>query len=453
VRISLRHTTTFRLMVFASLAFIVVGGVVLGSLYWSMLFVIDGQIRGALERESADMTAAYAEGGYERLRRTVADRASPHGDAVRIYLLTGPDGSMTGNLKEWPPGAPKPGVAANIEVLHAAGTARVRTLVFPDGSRLLVGRALTERNNFRAIVGKSLLSVLAANLLIGTAGGAMLALYARRRLGQINATAEKVLEGNLSVRIATGEGGDEYDHLAQNINAMLERIQQLVATVRGVTENIAHDLRTPLNRLRGRLEVALMAPRTTDEYQAVLKRAIAESETIVDTFNGILKIARIKAGALALPHAPVNLVEVVDELADLYQAFAEEEGVTVDARPGPGKAIYVLGDAHLISQAAANLLDNAIKYSPKGGTVVIAVAEGADGASLTVADSGPGIPKEKRTAILDRFVRLESAAGKQGFGLGLSFAAAVAEWHGARLELEDNMPGLRATLHFSAAHI
>jgi SulP family sulfate permease len=207
------------------------------------------------------------------------------------------------------------------------------------------------------------------------------------------------------------------------------------------------------HRLRGRLEVALMAPRTADEYQAVLKRAIAESETIVDTFNGILKIARIKAGALALPHAPVNLVEVAEELADLYQAFAEEEGVIVEARSSPEKAVYVLGDAHLISQAAANLLDNAIKYSPKGGRVVVAVAEGADGASLTVADSGPGIPKEKRTAILDRFVRLESAAGKQGFGLGLSFAAAVAEWHGARLELEDNMPGLRATLHFSAAHI
>ena len=452
MRISLRHTTTFWLMVFASLAFIVVGGAVLGFLYWSMLFVIDGQISGALHREVSDMTAAYEKGGYERLRQTVAGRASPHEDTVRIYLLIGPDSTLTGNLKEWPvhcassPGLPR---------IPRCAMRRRRPVSahfqFADGSRLLVGRALTERSNFQAIAAESLLSVLAADLLLGTAAGALLALYARRRLGQINAIADEVLEGNLSVRIAVGEGGDEYDHLAQNINAMLDRIQRLVATVRGVSENIAHDLRTPLNRLRGRLEVALMAPRSPEEYEAVLRRAIAESDTIVGTFNGILKIARIKAGALSLPRAPVNLAEVVEELADLYEAFAEESGVAIEAKPCPLEGVYVLGDAHLISQAAANLLDNAIKYSPKGGRVVISARGGPGGATLTVEDNGPGIPEDKRIAILDRFVRLDSTASKQGFGLGLSFAAAVAEWHAARLELQDNMPGLRATLHFPAS--
>ncbi len=456
MRINLRHTTTFRLVVFACLAFIAVGGVVLGFLYWSTLSVIDAQIDGALNREMADMTAAYEKGGYERLRRTVADRASPHEDALRIYLLAGPDGVSTGNLARWPASAPEPGRAADIEVLHAAKSARVRTLAFAGGVRLLVGRTLSERNNFQAIVGASLVSVLAANLLLGAAAGTMLALYARRRLGPINATAQEVLEGNLSGRIAVGEGGDEYDHLAQNINAMLDRIQRLVATVRGVTENIAHDLRTPLNRLRGRLEVALMAPRSPEEYRAVLKRAIAESETIVGTFNGILKIARIKAGALSLPHAPVDLAEVVEELVDLYSVFAEESGVTVEVqlppRRQPGQGVFVLGDAHLISQAVANLLDNAIKYSPAGGKVIVSTVQSADGASLAVADNGPGIPEDKRIAILDRFVRLDSAAGKQGFGLGLSFVAAVAEWHGARLLLADNMPGLRASLLFPPTH-
>ncbi|MGO9171553.1 MAG: ATP-binding protein [Rhodomicrobium sp.] len=456
MRISLFHTTSFRLMVFASLAFIAVGGAVLGFLYWSMLSVIDGQIDGALAREYSDMTAAYEKGGYERLRQTVADRASPHQDTARIYMLIGPDGAHTGNLAQWPADAPNPAATADIGLLHAAKTARVRSLAFADGSRLLVGRALSERNNFQAIVEESLLSVLAANLLLGAAAGTMLALYARRRLGQINATAQVVLEGDLSGRIAVGEGGDEYDQLAQNINAMLDRIQRLVATVRGVTENIAHDLRTPLNRLRGRLEVALMSPRSPEEYQGVLKRAIAESETIVGTFNGILKIARIKAGALSLPHAPVDLAEVVEELVDLYQAFAEESGVAVEthlplAGNQPARGLFVLGDAHLISQAAANLLDNAIKYSPPGGKVIITAAQNARGTSLAVADNGPGIPEGKRTAMLDRFVRLDSETGKQGFGLGLSFAAAVAEWHGARLELADNRPGVRATLLFPAA--
>ena len=435
--------------VVAVLAFIVLGGAALGFLYLRMLLVIDGQIDGALQRECVDMIAAHERGGYESLRQTVADRASPSADAMRIYLLIGPDGSA-GNLAGWPAGAPKPGQTADVEVLHASKSARVRTLDFPGGVRLLVGRALSERTHLRNVVAESLFSVTALILLLGVVAGTMLALYARRRLGQINATTQAVLEGNLSGRVAVGEGGDEYDQIAQNINAMLDRIQGLIATVRGVTENIAHDLRTPLNRLRGRLEVALMSPRSEEEYKAVLKHAIAESETIVETFNGILKIARIKSGALALPRVPVDLAEVVRELIDLFEVFAEESGVHVEARlPSAQQAApIVLGDAHLISQAAANLLDNAIKYSSKGGTVVIEADQTPDGVSLNISDGGPGIPANKRTAMLDRFVRLDSTAGKQGFGLGLSFVAAVAEWHGARLELSDNQPGLRATLRF-----
>ncbi len=448
MQISPLQTTTFRLTVLACFAFIVLGGAVLGFLYLRMLSLIDAQIDGALQRECSGMTAAYEKGGYERLRQTIADRASPSPDALRIYLLVGPGEVITGNLAHWPASAPKPGAAADVEVPNAAKSARVRTLNFPGGVRLLMGRTLSERNLFQEIVAESLFSVLAADLLLGAAAGTLLALYARRRLGQINATAHEVLEGNLSERIEVGEGGDEYDQIAQNINAMLDRIQRLIATVRGVTENIAHDLRTPLNRLRGRLEVALMSPRSEEEYRAVLRRAIAETETIVETFNGILKIARIKAGALALPRAPVDLAEVVEELVDLYQVFAEESDVTVESKLQAGAV--VLGDAHLISQAVANLLDNAIKYSPKGGKVVIEAAQSAGRVSLTIADDGPGIPVDKRTAILDRFARLDSAAGKQGFGLGLSFVAAVAEWHGARLELSDNKPGLRATLEFPA---
>lgn len=417
-----------------------------------MLRSIDSQINQALVRESADLTAAYEKGGYDGLRQTVAARASLQQDATRIYLLIGPGGPLIGNLRRWPADAPKPGTTTEIEISHAAKTARVRTLAFSGDVHVLVGRTLSERNNLQVIVGKSLVSVLGTNLLLGATAGTLLALYARRRLGAINTTAQKVLEGNLSERIAVGEGGDEYDDLARNINAMLDRIQRLVATVRGVTENIAHDLRTPLNRLRSRMEVALMASRTPEEYRGVLKRAIAESETIVDTFNGILKIARMKAGALDLPLSNVDLVEVVEELVDLYQVFAEESGVFLEAQLPQSSAhkgaVFVLGDAHLISQAAANLLDNAIKYTPPSGTVVIAVAQTANSVSLTIADNGPGIPTEMRTAILDPYVRGEAAAGKPGFGLGLSFVSAVMEWHGAQLALADNMPGLRATLLF-----
>jgi signal transduction histidine kinase len=408
-----------------------------------------------VSRESADLTAAYERGGYDVLRQIVAYRAQVQQDAQRVYLLEGPDGTIAGNLKQWPPKAPRPGASTDIEVLHPAKTARVRTFTFPGGVRLLVGRALSERVNFRKIAGESLLFVLAANLLLGAGAGILLARYAGHRLGLINAAAREVLEGNLSGRVAVGTGGDEYDHLAQTINAMLDRIQRLMATVRGVTENIAHDLRTPLNRLHGRLETALISSHTPEEYRDVLKRAAAESETMVGTFNAMLKIARIKTGAFPLSQVPIDLTKVVEDVVDLYQAFADENGVALEVRLPPdrsraGRGAFVRGDLHLISQAAANLLDNAIKYSPPGSKAVITVTQSAEGASLIVADNGPGIPAAKRTAILDRFVRLEATAGKEGFGLGLSFVSAVAEWHGARLELTDNMPGLGAALFFPA---
>jgi len=185
----------------------------------------------------------------------------------------------------------------------------------------------------------------------------------------------------------------------------------------------------------------------------VLKLAIAESETIVGTFNAMLKIARIKAGAFPLVQGSVDLVKVAGDLVELYQVFAEESGVSLEFRlprhhNQEAPSIFVLGDLHLIAQAGANLVDNAIKYSPAGSKAVITVAQDANGASLTVTDNGPGIPAAKRTAILDRFVRLEADTNKDGFGLGLSFVSVVAEWHGAQLELTDNMPGLRAALLF-----
>src|SRR5262249_50025018 len=187
-----------------------------------------------------------------------------------------------------------PGETKDIEVAHAAGWVRARVLIFDPDIRLLIGRALTERANFQSMAGKSFLFVLAGNLLLGIAAGTLLARYADRRLEQLNSIAQKVLEGDLSVRVGVRAGGDEYDTLAQNINTMLRRVERLVAMVRGATENIAHDLRTPLNALRVKLEAALIAPRSSEDYQGVLRRAIGETEAIVATFNSILKIARIK---------------------------------------------------------------------------------------------------------------------------------------------------------------
>jgi signal transduction histidine kinase len=354
---------------------------------------------------------------------------------------------------------------------------------FEGGPELLAGRTLAERDYLKSVARKSLASVCIAYLVLGAAAGALIAKYANRRLGAINAAADKVLNGDLSVRAKLSGAGDEYDQLARNFNSMLDRIQRLIETVRGVTENIAHDLRTPLNRLRGKLELALMSQRTPEEYQAVLHRAICDTEGIVETFNGMLKIGRITSGILDLPQKRVDLAEVATELIDLYQVFAQENDVALEVQlPAGAPAVYILGDGHLISQATANLLDNAIKYSPPGGRVVIRVTSSAEGVSFTVSDEGPGIPDDKIAAMRERFVRLERfpksgtrfsdknrsspknradspdssesgsalepAPAKPGYGLGLSFVFAVTELHKAQLTLTNGNPGFRAALTF-----
>lgn len=443
----LLRTLAFRHTVLAATVFFAAGTIVLLFLYWTMLGVIDRQVDGALHREVLDLTAAYDHDGYEGLRRTVQDRMSPHEGSIRLYLLQGPGGEAVGNLSDWPDRSPPPGVAADL-ALPDGGMARMRVLEFGLG-RVAVGRDLSERRKFQTIFRESLVGALMLNLLLGVAAGVMTGQTALRRLGVINRATQDVLRGRLDTRVETTDATmprDEYDVLARNLNAMLDRLQRLVATVRGVTENIAHDLRTPLNRLRSRLELALLTPRATAEYELAIQRAIGEADAIIATFNAMLKIARIEAGAVSPQRETVEMSEVVEELADLYQALAEENGVSLDIGIEPG--LTVLGDGHLISQAAANLLDNALKYVPPGGRVVISLRREAAGVRLEVADNGPGIPPDKRAAVVDRFVRLDASRHKPGSGLGLSLVAAVAEWHGALLSLSDNGPGLRASLLF-----
>lgn len=441
------HTLTFRYTVLAATMFFAAGTIVLLFLYWTMLGVIDRQIDGALHREVLDLTAAYDHDGYDGLRRTVQDRMSPHEGSVRLYLLQGPGGESVGNLSDWPYQAPPVGKAADLS-LPDGGMARMRVLEFGLG-RVAVGRDLSERRKFQTIFRESLLGALMLNLVLGIAAGVMTGQTALRRLGVINRATQEVLQGHLETRVETAdsvEPRDEYDVLARNLNAMLDRLQRLVGTVRGVTENIAHDLRTPLNRLRSRLELALLTPRAGAEYELAIQRGIGEADAIIATFNAMLKIARIEAGAVSPQHEPVEMSEVVEELADLYQALAEENGVVLDTEIEQN--VVVMGDGHLISQAAANLLDNALKYVPQGGRVAIVLRSEAAGVRLEVADNGPGIPPEKRAAVVDRFVRLDASRHKPGSGLGLSLVAAVAEWHGAHLSLNDNKPGLRAALLF-----
>ena len=283
-------------------------------------------------------------------------------------------------------------------------------------------------------------------LILGLVGGAVMSRNMLARLDSINRTSAEIIDGDLSRRVPVGSSHDEFDALAENLNAMLDRIERLMKGVREVTDSVAHDLRTPLNRLRNRLETTQRHLDPATAEAAEIESAVAETDQLITTFNALLLIAEADAGVARGAMTPIDLAPVVEDMAELYAPLAEEKGVTL--RITPAGATMIDGNRSLISQALANLVDNAIKYTPAGGMVTVTALETPQGVDLRVADTGPGIPSDERARVVERFVRLDASRNAPGTGLGLSLVAAVARLHDARLMLEDNAPGLRAVIRF-----
>jgi signal transduction histidine kinase len=271
-----------------------------------------------------------------------------------------------------------------------------------------------------------------------------------KRVDDMTETPRGIMAGNLGGRLRIAGTGDELDRLAQNLNDMLDRIGELMRGMREVSDNIAHDLKTPLTRLRNKADEALRTAKSPDELKTSLEAIIEESDNLIRIFNALLMIARLEAGNAREELAGFNASETVRDVAELYEALAEEAGLPLEVSVEEDLPVH--GSRELLGQAMANLLDNALKYGAQaaasGVSPAIAVsARRLDGeAEIVVADRGPGIPEAERSHVLERFVRLETARSRPGFGLGLSLAAAVARLHGGRLRLEDNAPGLRAVL-------
>jgi len=254
--------------------------------------------------------------------------------------------------------------------------------------------------------------------------------------------------GDLSRRIPLTKAGDELDALAQDLNHMLDRNERLMRGMRDVTDSIAHDLRTPLNRLRSRLESLMTRLDPESMEGSEIEAAVGDTDRLIATFNALLLIAEAEAGAVREAVERVDPPHIIESVAELYEPLAEEKNVALAI--APGRTASIRGNVRLISQALANLVDNAIKYTPSGGSITIAAEDRPAGVALSVADTGPGIPEAERGHVLERFVRLEESRNSPGTGLGLSLVAAVARMHEAKLELSDNRPGLRATLIFPA---
>ncbi|MEQ1714225.1 MAG: HAMP domain-containing sensor histidine kinase, partial [Hyphomicrobium sp.] len=316
--------------------------------------------------------------------------------------------------------------------------------------RLVVGRDIEDQRGFAERVRRIFLYGFGGLALAGLAGGLLMSRVVVGRIDEINAAAHSIMAGDLDRRIETRGSGDEIDGLAQNLNAMLDRIEQLMGGLREVSDNIAHDLKTPLTRLRSRAEAALRGKGGDEGYRGGLERILEEADELIKTFNALLLIARLEAGAVEENMEAFDLAELVRDVGELYEPVAEEAGLSLAVEAGIGPRITA--NRQLIGQAVANLVDNAIKYGVGGARsalpaasigVRVRVVEVDDGVEISVADRGPGIAHEDRERALKRFVRLERSRTKPGTGLGLSLVAAVARIHGGAIRLGDSEPGAR----------
>jgi signal transduction histidine kinase len=445
-------THAFRL---AALYFLVFAASVLGVLlfvYLTSADFVERQTEATLDAEITGLAEQYAQRGLSGLIQIVAARsAGDRGDAM-IYLVTDPDGKpLVGNIAAWPAGVPTHSVWLSFALERTVNgrserhPARGRLFVIPGGYRLLVGRDISDAAAFRSEVRTTLLWAGSIALGIGLIGGTVMSRNLLRRVEQVNRTSERVMAGNLSDRVPLRGTRDEFDQLAANLNRMLDQIERLMTAMREVTDDVAHDLRTPLSRLRTGLERALVDPSGGTGQGEAIRAAIDEADRLLATFNALLRIAELESGARFDQAAPQDLSEVARSAAELYEPVAEEKGFALSVVAEPG--VRISGDWHLLSQALANLLDNALKYAG-GGLIELRVYHENGQAILEVADQGPGIPEADRQSVLDRFVRLEPSRTTPGNGLGLSLVRAIARRHDGSVMLADNRPGLRVRLQF-----
>lgn len=445
------RTTAFKLLAAYLVVFALFAVSVIIYTAWHTRALIQGQVADDLDREVIGLSDQYRIGGIQRLVYVIDRRTRRPGSS--IYVLSNFQGEvLAANVTDLPIGLlDKEGTRFTTynrpdDPVAKSHVAFVQTMFLPGGYRLLVGRDIEERDTLRDLVARPAQWAVLLIVVLGLAGGVFVTRRVLKRIDSMTATAETIMAGNLSGRLALMGTEDEFDRLAHSLNAMLERIEGLMVGLKEVSDNIAHDLKTPLTRLRNRAEEALRTARTEEDWRAALETTIEESAGLIRTFDALLMIARAEAGQGRATMGDVDLAEIAEAVSELYEPLADEQGLdlTVSAVP-----MTVHGVKELLAQALSNLIDNAIKYGRpadggRGRISVTLTREGTE-AVLAVADTGPGIPAADRERVVERFVRLEASRTRPGSGLGLSLVGAVARLHGGTLAFSDNGPGLVAT--------
>ncbi len=447
------RTTAFKLSFAYLLVFTLFAFATLSYVAWSAQKLLTDQFVSSIDTEINALAGIYRSGGLRRLVSSVERRSRAPG--ASLYLVTTSLGErVAGNVGALPPGVIDR--VGEFETLYnrtdetdaKPNVALVRVYQLPGDFRLLVGRDIEERIRLQDVIHRAFGYSLLFIGVLGCLGSWFIARRVLKRVDDMTDTTRDIMAGDLDGRLKIAGTGDELDRLAQNLNDMLDRIGELMRGMREVSDNIAHDLKTPLTRLRNKADEALRTAKTPNELKAALEATIEESDNLIRIFNALLMIARLEAGNAREALADFDAAETVRDVAELYDALAEEAGVSLDVSVESGLPIH--GSRELLGQAMANLLDNALKYgaSQDGSAQTVSVSAQRIGneARIVVADRGPGIPESERSHVLERFVRLETARSRPGFGLGLSLAAAVARLHDGQLVLEDNAPGLRVIL-------
>ncbi len=431
-------------------------GIVLGIVAWQVIKLVDTETKQTIEAEANGLAEQYELGGVRRLGSAIEARSREPGSA--LYLLTNSAGEpLAGNISQLPPGVlDRVGfVDTTYEATDASSVGKralARIFALPGGFRLLVGHDLADRARIGAVMVRALATSLIFLAGLAALGALFVARRVLRRIDAMNSSARAIMAGDLSQRLPVSGSGDELDRLALGLNEMLARISDLMTGLREVSDNIAHDLRTPLTRLRNHVEAALRQDADEPAYRAALERTIEESDGLIRIFDALLMIARAEAGADRAGMSEIDAGAVVMGVTELYEPVADEKGFKMTVAVSPG--LTITGNRELVGQAIANLIDNALKYgatdSSAGGRIDISARREDSRIVIEVGDHGAGIGNSDRQRVFDRFVRLEGARSRPGSGLGLSLAAAVARLHGGTVRLEDNAPGLKVVVTFPA---
>ena len=425
--------------------------ILFGFIYWATAGYMDRELDATIDEEILGLSEQYDSGGFLGLSRIIEERISHNPKGPAIYLLADENHRpLVGNLNVWPgksvivDGWTRFLLSESGNVQLTEHEVRARIFQLPNNLHLLVGRDVSDLEHSRHLILTAMAWGMAITIALALGIGLFMSSRVIRRIEAIHQTCREIMDGDLSRRMPVAGSGDDFDKLAKNLNRMLERIESLMVVVQQISNNIAHDLRTPLTRLRTRLEQARNGE--SGYMQAQIDEAIMDAEELLATFNALLRIARIESGSSPVEFTTLDLSSLIQDVAELYEPVAaqnQQQLIINDYGP-----VTAQGDRHLLFQALANLVENAIRHTPEGTSITLEASTSASGPKVQVADTGPGIPAQLHQKVFQRFFRIDASRSTSGSGLGLSLVRAVADIHHARIELMDNLPGLKVTLVF-----